>query len=72
MSSRPLPRAPEASAQKGHNQFGALPEWNLADLYPGNDAPELKADLTTAQAEAKAFEADYKGKLEATGTSPAS
>jgi oligoendopeptidase F len=66
MSSRPLPRAPEASAQKGHNQFGILPEWNLADLYASNDAPELKADLAKAQAEAKAFEADYKGKLEAT------
>ncbi len=66
MSSRPLPRAPEASAQKGHNQFGALPEWNLADLYASNDAPELKADLARAQLEAKTFEADYKGKLEAT------
>ncbi|WP_421758840.1 M3 family oligoendopeptidase [Devosia sp.] len=66
MSSRPLPRAPEVSAQKGHNQFGALPEWNLADLYSSNDALELKADLAKAQAEAKAFEADYKGKLEAT------
>ena len=21
--------------------LGALPEWNLADLYPGMDAPEL-------------------------------
>ena len=66
MSSRPLPRAPEASTHKGHNQFGTLPEWNLADLYASNDAPELKADLARAQAEAKAFEADYKGKLEAT------
>jgi oligoendopeptidase F len=66
MSSRPLPHAPEASIQKGHNQFGVMPEWNLADLYSGNDAPELKADLVRAQAEAKAFEADYKGKLEAT------
>ncbi len=26
--------------------------------------PELKADLERAKAEAKAFEADYKGKLE--------
>jgi oligoendopeptidase F len=58
-----LPRAPEAQAQPGHNQFGALPQWNLADLYAGNDAPELKADLARATAEAKSFEADYKGKL---------
>ena len=58
-----LPRAPEAQAQPGHNQFGALPQWNLADLYAGNDAPELKADLARATEEAKSFEADYKGKL---------
>jgi len=57
--------APEASAQKGHNQLGELPVWNLDDLYPGNDSLELKADLQTARDEAKAFEADYKGKLEA-------
>ena len=59
-----LPRAPEAHARKGHNEFGDLPVWNLADLYPGNDSPQLKADLAQAQNEAKAFETDYKGKLE--------
>ena len=60
-----LPRAAEAaSAGPGHNQFGDLPVWNLADLYPANDSPELKADLDRARAEAKAFEADYKGKLD--------
>ncbi len=57
--------APEAPAQKGHNELGQLPVWNLDDLYPGNDSPQLKADLETARNEAKAFEADYKGKLEA-------
>jgi oligoendopeptidase F len=60
---RPM-HAPDASAPKGHNQFGDLPVWNLSDLYPGNDAAELKADLAKAQAEAKAFEAEYKGKLD--------
>ena len=59
-----LPRAPEANAQKGHNEFGQLPVWNLDDLYPGNDSAELKADLEKARGEAKAFEADYKGRLE--------
>ena len=58
-----LPKATEASATKGHNQLGNLPQWNLADLYAGNDAPELKADLARAAAEAKSFEADYKDKL---------
>jgi oligoendopeptidase F len=57
-------RATEAPAQKGHNEFGKLPEWDLSDLYPGRDAPALKGDLEKAKVEAKAFEADYKGKLE--------
>lgn len=65
MTNRHLPRAPEAAAQKGHNELGTLPVWTLADLYAGNDAAELKADLKRAQDEAKAFEADYKGKLAA-------
>jgi oligoendopeptidase F len=56
--------AAETAAQQGHNQFGKLPEWDLSDLYPGRDSPELKADLERAKTEAKAFEADYKGKLE--------
>ena len=52
-----------AEAQKGHNQFGNLPVWDLSDLYPGRDSPEFKADLETAKALAAQFEADYKGKL---------
>lgn len=40
-----------------------LPEWNLSDLYAGMDAPELAADIAKADAECKAFEAAYKGKL---------
>jgi oligoendopeptidase F len=51
------------AAQKGHNQFGALPEWDLSDLYPGKDSAEFKADLDKAKADAAKFEADYKGKL---------
>src|SRR6476620_6156201 len=43
--------------------LGALPEWNLADLYPGIDAPEVKRDLDRADAECVAFEETYKGKL---------
>ncbi len=39
-------------------------EWDLDDLYPGTDSAELKRDLDWAKAEAKAFEADYKGKLD--------
>src|SRR4030081_547484 len=40
-----------------------LPEWNLADLYSGIDAPEVTRDLERMDAECVAFETDYKGKL---------
>ena len=59
-----LPRAPETASPKSHNQFGTLPEWDLSDLYSGRESPELKADLDAARAEAKAFEAAFKGKLD--------
>ncbi len=52
-----------AAAQKGHNEFGALPVWDLTDLYPGKDSPEFKAALDEAKALAVKFESDYKGKL---------
>ena len=45
--------------------LNALPEWNLADLYPAMDAPELKRDLARADADSAAFEADYKSRLAA-------
>jgi oligoendopeptidase F len=51
------------AAQKGHNQFGTLPVWDLSDLYPSKDGPEFTGDLEKAKADAAAFEADYKGKL---------
>jgi oligoendopeptidase F len=43
--------------------LGALPEWNLADLYSGLDDPAIKRDLDRADADCVAFENDYKGKL---------
>ncbi|KQN77260.1 M3 family oligoendopeptidase [Devosia sp. Leaf64] len=52
-----------AAAQKGHNQFGNLPVWDLNDLYPGKDSAEFKAALEEAKTLAAKFEADYKGKL---------
>ena len=44
-------------------RLGRLPEWNLADLYPGIDSPEVKADLERAEAECAAFAAAYRGKV---------
>src|ERR1700730_3792967 len=48
---------------KSGNKTGKLPEWNLADLYSGIDAPEVTRDLQKMDAECVAFETDFKGKL---------
>jgi oligoendopeptidase F len=61
-SAKPAARKPAGSSTKA---LGALPEWNLADLYPSYDAPEVKRDLERANAESVAFEKAYKGKLAA-------
>lgn len=53
-----------AAARKPQAQdFGSLPEWNLADLYPAIDSPELAADMARAARDAVAFEQRWKGKL---------
>jgi oligoendopeptidase F len=56
----PTKRAARPGAKSGLQR---LPEWNLADLYPALDAPEVKRDLDWADAECKAFEEAYKGRL---------
>ncbi|MGE3710565.1 MAG: hypothetical protein AB7G35_12895 [Hyphomicrobiaceae bacterium] len=33
--------------------LGAMPEWNLADLYPAPDAPEVSRDLDLAATSAR-------------------
>jgi oligoendopeptidase F len=43
--------------------LGKLPEWDLSDLYPGMESPELARDLAEAEARAKAFEAAHAGKV---------
>ncbi|MDO5705578.1 MAG: M3 family metallopeptidase, partial [Paracoccus sp. (in: a-proteobacteria)] len=43
--------------------LGDLPVWDLTDLYPAPDAPELAADLDRLRDKATAFAADYQGKL---------
>jgi oligoendopeptidase F len=52
-------------------RLGALPEWNLADLYAGLDDPHVKRDLDRGAAESLAFEQVYKGKLAALAEGPA-
>jgi oligoendopeptidase F len=50
-------------ASKVASKAAKLPEWNLADLYAGIDAPEVADDLAKMDSECVAFETDYKGKL---------
>jgi oligoendopeptidase F len=69
-------RAKRASAHRALKtpavpRLGALPEWNLADLYAGLDDPQVKRDLDRGAAESLAFEQAYKGKLAALAEEPA-
>ncbi len=41
----------------------ALPAWDLSDLYPGPDSPQVQADFEWAANAAHAFETAHAGKL---------
>jgi oligoendopeptidase F len=43
--------------------LGALPVWDLSDLYPGQDSDALKADLDRMEKASKDFYKSYNGKL---------
>ena len=43
--------------------LGALPQWDLSDLYLGPDSPELSRDLVLLAEEAETFQARYEGRL---------
>ncbi|SLN35399.1 Oligoendopeptidase F, plasmid [Roseovarius gaetbuli] len=53
----------DANAGSGNKDLGKLPEWDLSDLYSGEDAPELKRDLDWLETACAEFAADYEGKL---------
>jgi oligoendopeptidase F len=63
-----------ATAQRASSDpakgLGALPEWDLADLYAGIDDPKVKRDLDRADEYSRAFEDDFKGKLAAFAEQP--
>src|SRR5450432_2543661 len=62
-ASKPLRSAPDPVPGTQSAALGVLPEWNLADLYPGRDSPELAADLAASERDAAAFAARCEGKL---------
>ncbi len=45
------------------DKLGTLPAWDLSDLYPGTDSPELAQDLDRCDGAAKDFKKRYEGKL---------
>jgi oligoendopeptidase F len=59
-----LPRpVHDANAAAGSKDLGDLPNWDLSDLYSGEDAPELARDLDWLESECARFAADYEGRL---------
>src|SRR5271166_3549919 len=44
-------------------RLGALPEWDLCDLYPGRDSEALTRDLARLAGDAEAFRGRYQGHL---------
>ncbi|HWE73708.1 MAG TPA: M3 family oligoendopeptidase [Stellaceae bacterium] len=51
------------SANHNAAELGALPQWDLKDLYPGRESAELKAALAQSESGAKQFRSRYEGKL---------
>ncbi len=56
---------PVFDAAEPGTALGDLPEWDLSDLYSGEDAPELARDLAWIETECAAFARDYEGRLAA-------
>ena len=53
----------DANAGGGDAEFGNLPEWDLSDLYAGEDAPELTSDIAWLETACADFATTYEGKL---------
>ncbi|NVO24839.1 M3 family oligoendopeptidase [Donghicola mangrovi] len=53
----------DANPSKGTGDLGDLPEWDLTDLYPSEEAPELARDLDWLESACASFATDYEGKL---------
>jgi|HubBroStandDraft_5_1064220.scaffolds.fasta_scaffold16141_2 oligoendopeptidase F len=71
MRSKTTAKRPAAKRPaKAKTALGALPEWNLADLYSGLDDPAIKRDLNRADVECVVFENAFKGKLGDLARSP--
>ncbi len=62
---RPAPEILRDSREAAaSDNMGDLPEWNLDDLYPSTDGPEITKDLGWLGEETPSFSADYQGNLQ--------
>jgi oligoendopeptidase F len=59
-----------SAAADSNAAFGALPEWNLADLYPGMESTPYRDDLARAEAQCRAFAQAWRGKLADIASAP--
>ena len=55
--------APDGAAASASLPDLRLPDWDLGDLFPGPDSPEVRAAFERGEAESAAFEARYAGRL---------
>ena len=53
----------ESASAPTATELGELPEWDLRDLYPGPDSPELQRDLERARQQARQLREDYEGRI---------
>lgn len=62
-----MPLTPPApvfdTAAAGGKELGALPDWDLTDLYAAPDAPEFAQDMDWLEGACAQFAADYEGNL---------
>ena len=56
-------RMPATSSAVCEDAVGSLPEWDLADLFPGQDSPKLQETISEMERLSQSFAADYRGKI---------
>jgi len=58
-----MSRPTRAAVASSATDLGALPSWNLADLYDGIADPRIEADLAAVDSAAESFARTYEGKV---------
>ncbi|MEJ0019753.1 MAG: M3 family oligoendopeptidase [Acetobacteraceae bacterium] len=58
-----MPQTAQADAAARHETPEDLPTWDLSDLYPGPESPQVEADFAAAEQAARAFSGANQGRL---------